>query len=43
MSTTARRWGRWRTAGLVAAALGLTLATLVVAFDWNWVRPNLER
>ena len=43
MSTTARRWGGWRAAGLVAAALGLVLTALVVAFDCNWVRPNLER
>src|SRR5690242_19307431 len=43
MSTTGRRFGRWRVAALVAAGLGLALAALVIAFDWNWMRPNLER
>ena len=43
MSPTGRRFGRWRPAAIVAAALGLALAALVIAFDWNWVRPSLER
>ena len=43
MSTTGRRFGRRRAAALVAAGLGLALAAQVIAFAWNWVRPNMER